>query len=77
MTTTGLVVEPVAVSVMDAGGQVEKKPAELAALEMFPVILIAVLSGKWLLPHIPQKPFNDTVLVLVALAALYLFIPKA
>lgn len=45
-------------------------------LEMFPVIAIAALSGKWLLPRIPQKPFNDTVLVLAAFAALYLFVPK-
>jgi len=45
-------------------------------IEMFPVILIAALAGKWLLPRIPQKPFNDTVLVLAAIAALYLFVPK-
>lgn len=44
--------------------------------QMIPVILIATYSGKWLLPHIRQKPFNNTVLVLAAIAALYLFIPK-
>jgi len=31
---------PGAVSVMDAGGQVEKKPAELAALEMFALMRV-------------------------------------
>jgi len=51
-------------------------PTFIFNLEMFPVILISALAGKWLLPRIPQKPFNDTVLVLAALAALYLFVPK-
>jgi uncharacterized membrane protein YfcA len=45
-------------------------------LQMFPVIVAAAFSGRWLLPRIPQKPFNDTVLVLAAAAALYLFVPK-
>ena len=43
---------------------------------MLPVIFIGAFSGKWLLPHIPQKPFNNTVMVLAAFAALTLFIPK-
>ncbi len=45
-------------------------------LIMVPVILIGAYSGKWLLPHIPQKPFNNTVIVLAAFAAFTLFIPK-
>jgi uncharacterized membrane protein YfcA len=45
-------------------------------LQMCPVILIGAYSGKWLLPHIPQKPFNNTVLVLAGIAALALFIPN-
>jgi hypothetical protein len=35
LITTGFVVAPGAVKVIDAGGQVEKKPAELAAFAMF------------------------------------------
>ena len=35
LTTTGLAVEPGVVRVIDAGGQVEKKPAELAASATF------------------------------------------
>ena len=38
LTTTGLVVVPGALNVMDTGGQVEKKPAELAALATFALI---------------------------------------
>jgi hypothetical protein len=34
-TTIGLVVAPGELRVIDAGGHVEKKPAELAALETF------------------------------------------
>ena len=45
-------------------------------LEMLPIIVIAGFTGKALLPHIPQKPFNVTVLVLATIAALYLFVPK-
>ncbi len=41
-------------------------------LQMFPVILIGALSGKWLLKYIPQKPFNTSILVLSAAAALKL-----
>ena len=35
LTSTGLAVEPGVVRVIEAGGQVEKMPAELAALAMF------------------------------------------
>jgi len=45
-------------------------------MQMFPVILASAFCGRWLLPHIPQKPFNNTVLVLAAIAAAYLFVPK-
>ena len=38
LTTTGLLVVPGVERAIDAGGQVEKKPAELAALEMLPEI---------------------------------------
>jgi uncharacterized membrane protein YfcA len=51
-------------------------PTLLFNVEMFPVILVGAFSGKWLLPHIPQKPFNNAVLVLAAVAALTLYLPK-
>lgn len=52
------------------------KPTFIFNLWMFPVILVAAFFGRWVLPRIPQKPFNNTVLVLATLAALYLFLPK-
>ncbi len=45
-------------------------------LAMLPVVVLAAYAGKWLLPFIPQRPFNNTVLVLAAFAALDLFVPK-
>ena len=51
-------------------------PTLLFNLEMFPVILVGAYFGRWFLPHIPQKPFNNTVLVLAALAAVTLYMPK-
>jgi len=41
---------------------------------MFPLILLGALLGRKLLPIIPQRAFNNAVLVLSALAALYLFV---
>jgi uncharacterized membrane protein YfcA len=38
-------------------------------LAMFPVILLGVFLGRWLLPRVPQKRFDDLVLILAALAA--------
>ena len=39
-----------------------------------PFIVAGALAGKWLLPRIPQKVFNATVLILAAIAALRLLI---
>jgi uncharacterized membrane protein YfcA len=41
-------------------------------LALFPVIAAGALAGKALLPKIPQKQFNQTVLVLSAVAAIRL-----
>ncbi|AIE87889.1 sulfite exporter TauE/SafE family protein [Fimbriimonas ginsengisoli] len=41
-------------------------------LLMFPVIIVGALLGKRLLPIIPQKAFNDVVMVLTVVAALRL-----
>lgn len=41
-------------------------------LFMLPVILIGALGGRKVLPYIPQKSFNDLVLVLSAVAAIKL-----
>jgi len=39
---------------------------------MAPIIIFGVFSGKWLFHRIPQKAFDNTVLVLSAVASLYL-----
>jgi uncharacterized membrane protein YfcA len=39
-----------------------------------PFIVAGALAGKWLLPRIPQKVFNATVLILAAVAALRLIL---
>jgi len=41
-------------------------------LALFPVIAAGALAGKALLPKIPQKQFNQTVLALSAVAAIRL-----
>jgi uncharacterized membrane protein YfcA len=43
-------------------------------LFMLPLILVGALSGRRLLPYIPQRAFNTTVLVLSALAAVKLIL---
>ncbi|MDR3692401.1 MAG: sulfite exporter TauE/SafE family protein [Fimbriimonas sp.] len=47
-------------------------PTLVFNLEMFPVIVFGALLGRWILKYIPQKPFNATVLVLAAVAAVKL-----
>ena len=51
-------------------------PTLLFNLTMFPVIVIGAYGGRWLLPRIPQKQFNNAILILAALAALTLYLPK-
>jgi len=41
-------------------------------LALFPIIASGALAGKALLPKIPQKQFNQTVLALSAVAAIRL-----
>jgi uncharacterized protein len=41
-------------------------------LIVFPVIVLGVYSGKWLLPHLRQKQFDALVLVLATIAAVQL-----
>jgi len=41
-------------------------------LAMLPFILVGALLGRWLLPMIPQKAFNNVILVLTALACVKL-----
>jgi len=43
-------------------------------LLLFPLILVGALGGRKVLPHIPQKAFNNTVLVLSAIAAVRLLL---
>ena len=43
-------------------------------LVAIPLIVVGALAGKWLLPRIPQKMFNLTVLILAAVAALRLIL---
>jgi uncharacterized membrane protein YfcA len=43
-------------------------------LLMAPVIILGAVGGRRLLPKIPQKAFDATVLVLAALAAMKLII---
>ncbi len=45
-------------------------------LAMLPVIVLAAFAGKWLLPRIPQKTFNMTVLVLAAITAVKLILDQ-
>jgi len=47
-------------------------PTFLFNVEMFPIIVVGALAGKWLLPYIPQKPFNASIQVLAAAAAIKL-----
>lgn len=43
-------------------------------LEVVPIIIIGVFVGKWLLPRISQRLFNDVVLVLAGVAAVKLIV---
>ena len=43
-------------------------------LMVCPVILLGVFAGKWLLPRIPQKLFDTTVLALAGIAAVKLVV---
>jgi uncharacterized membrane protein YfcA len=43
-------------------------------LAMIPVILLGVYLGRWLLPRVPQKRFDDLVLILAAVAAVKLML---
>ena len=47
-------------------------PTVVFNLEMFPVILVGAFGGRWLLKYIPQKPFNISIQVLAAAAAIKL-----
>ena len=49
-------------------------PTFVFNIEMFPVILVGALVGKWALNKIPQKPFNSAILVLAAAAAIKLIL---
>ncbi len=51
-------------------------PTLLFNLAMFPVIVVGAFGGKWLLPRIPQKQFTSLILILAAIAALSLYLPK-
>lgn len=49
-------------------------PSFMFNLAMLPLILIGALGGKYLLPIIPQKSFNNVVLVLSAASAIWLIV---
>ena len=51
-------------------------PTLIFNLQMIPILLIGAYAGKYLLNVIPQEPFNNSVRVLAAVAAIMLFIPK-
>lgn len=44
-------------------------------MAMAPVVIAGAYLGKWILPYIPQKQFNNAVLVLTAVASIKLLIP--
>jgi uncharacterized membrane protein YfcA len=47
-------------------------PTFLFNLAVFPMVIAGALLGKYLLPFIPEKTFNNAVLVLTAIAAIKL-----
>ena len=49
-------------------------PSFLLDVKLFPLILIGIAIGKWLLPRISQKRFDQVVLVLAGIAAIKLIV---
>ena len=62
----------IALSVMNPTNPIVTKSSMLFNLMMFPVIVVGVYIGKWLLPRMSQKQFDVAVFALAAAGAIKL-----
>lgn len=62
----------IVLSFLNPGNPIVTKSSAMFNLAMFPVIVVGVLIGKWLLPRLSQKSFDTAVLSLAALGAMKL-----
>jgi len=63
-----------ALTLMNPKNPIVTGPSMIFNLEVFPVIVVGVFIGKWILPRMSQKTFDGAVLVLAALGALKLIL---
>lgn len=63
-----------ALTLMNPKNPIVTGPSMIFNLEVFPVIVIGVFIGKWILPRMSQKTFDGAVLILAAAGALKLIL---